>query len=138
MRNHRAANGRIGWFPSHPHEGAVCVPATDPRARSVARGRSLATGREFDLVVAFERTPEEPWRAIAESSFHHLADYNWDTSNGAPRRVENPRDDPRLTAFSWTVRESGQSLAIGAFPGDPRAFVPSRPDRSLAPSLLCR
>ena len=93
MRNHRAANGRIGWFPSHPHEGAVCVPATDPRARSVARGRSLATGREFDLVVAFERTPEEPWRAIAESSFHHFADYNWDTSKGAPSFVTEPEGD---------------------------------------------
>ena len=68
-------------------------PATDPRARSVARGRSLATGREFDLVVAFERTPEEPWRAIAESSFHHFADYNWDTSKGAPSFVTEPEGD---------------------------------------------
>jgi hypothetical protein len=50
-----------------PHEGAVCAPAHDPRARSVARGRSVATGTEFDLIVAFERTLGEPWRAIAES-----------------------------------------------------------------------
>jgi hypothetical protein len=87
------ASGRIERFPSHPHEGAVCVPPGDARARTVARGKSLVTGREFDLVVAFERTPEAPWRAIAESSFHHFADYNWDTSRGKPSFVtESPGD----------------------------------------------
>ena len=93
VRNPNAATGRVGWFPSHPHEGAVRVPADEARARSVLRGKSLATGREFDLVVAFERTRERPWRAIAESSFHHFADYNWDTSKGAPSFVTEPQGD---------------------------------------------
>ena len=101
MRNPTAATGHIERFPSHPHEGAVCVPAGEARARTVARGKSAVTGREFDLVVEFERTREAPWRAIAESSFHHFADYNWNTSMGAPTFVTEPegqeiRRNPRL------------------------------------------
>ncbi len=57
------------------------------------------TGRAFDLVVAFERTPVTG-RAIAESSFHHFADYNWGPDRGAPSFVtelegEGMRRDPR-------------------------------------------
>ena len=93
-------HGRVELFPAHPHEGAVRPPKDEPRARTVARGTSLATGRAFDLVVAFERTPAAPARAIAESSFHHFADYNWDVARGAPSFVtEKPGDgirrDPR-------------------------------------------
>ena len=29
-------------------------------------------------------------RAIAESSFHHLVDYNWDTNIGCPTFLEEP------------------------------------------------
>jgi hypothetical protein len=29
-------------------------------------------------------------RGIAESSFHHLCDYNWDTSMGCPSFVAEP------------------------------------------------
>jgi hypothetical protein len=93
VRNPGASAGRVARFPSHPHEGAVCVPAGEARARSVLRGKSLSSGREFDLVVAFERTRERPGRAIAESSFHHFADYNWDTSKGAPTFVTEPEGD---------------------------------------------
>jgi hypothetical protein len=94
------AGGRhVERFPAHPHEGAVGVPPGDPRAHTVARGRSTVTGHTFDLVVAFERTPVAG-RAIAESSFHHFADYNWDTDRGAPSFVSEPqgngiRRDPR-------------------------------------------
>jgi hypothetical protein len=89
----------IERFPAHPHEGAVGVPQDERRARTVARGRSAATGRAFDLVVAFERDGVVG-RAIAESSFHHFADYNWDPSRGAPSFVTEPsgdgmRRDPR-------------------------------------------
>jgi hypothetical protein len=96
-----AAGGRITRFPAHPHEGCVGVPTDEPRARLVARARSLASGREFNLVVAFDRSPQAPGRAIAESSFHHFADYNWDTRRGAPSFVVEPASDatgrdPRL------------------------------------------
>jgi hypothetical protein len=36
--------------------------------------------------VAFERS-EDGGRAIAQSTFHHFADYNWDPSTGAPSFV---------------------------------------------------
>src|SRR5262249_60055840 len=88
-----APTGRIERFPAHPHEGAVRVPANEPRARVVAMGKSLTTGREFDLVVAFERSASCRGRAIAESSFHHFADYNWDIARGAPSFVSEPPGD---------------------------------------------
>src|SRR5262249_40612878 len=37
------------------------------RAVIPARGKSLASGREFDLIVAFDRSAGAPGRAIAES-----------------------------------------------------------------------
>ena len=83
----RSGGGRIEWLPSHPHEGAVAAPPGDPRARPVARGRSTVTGRPFNLSVAFERSSEFPGRGLAESSFHHFADYNWNPAAGAPSFV---------------------------------------------------
>jgi hypothetical protein len=98
-----APGGRVELFPSHPHEGAVGVPRGEARAHTVARSSSLVTGREFDLIVAFERTDAAPGRAIAESSFHHFADYNLDPSRGAPSFVTEPPGDgilgePRVMA----------------------------------------
>jgi hypothetical protein len=70
----------IEYFPSHPHEGGVGAPPDDPSAKVIATGKSQTTGRPFNLVVAFERSVDEHGnhlgRAIAESSFHHLVDYN--------------------------------------------------------------
>ncbi|MEI9929509.1 MAG: hypothetical protein WDM89_02790 [Rhizomicrobium sp.] len=31
--------------------------------------------------------------AIAQSTFHHFADYNWDTSAGSPSFVDEPPGD---------------------------------------------
>jgi hypothetical protein len=90
---HPLLGSDLQFFPAHPHGGAVRAPAREPRARAVARGRSLASGREFDLVVAFERTVATPGRAIAESSFHHFADYNWSPRLGAPSFVSEPPGD---------------------------------------------
>jgi len=83
----RPGGGRIEWLPSHPHEGSVAPPLGDPSARSVARGRSSVTGHPFHLMVAFERSTEFAGRAIAESSFHHFADYNWNPAQGCPTFV---------------------------------------------------
>jgi hypothetical protein len=109
------ANGRrVERFPAHPHEGAVGVPPGEGRARTVARGRSMATGRSFDLVVAFERTPVTG-RAIAESSFHHLADYNWDPGRGAPSFVTEPEGegmrDPRARGHPRYVANAARWLS---------------------------
>lgn len=89
LRTPHTASGRIEWFPAHPHEGAVC--AQIPHSSVVARGRSTATGRVFNLAVALdgEHTPEggRMGRAVAASTFHHFADYNWDLDRGAPSFV---------------------------------------------------
>ena len=93
LRRDDLPHGRVELFPAHPHEGAVRAPTDEPRARAIARGRSQTTGHAFNLVVAFERTPAAPARAIAESSFHHFADYNWDLDHGAPSFVSEPPGD---------------------------------------------
>ena len=82
----------LKFFPAHPHEGGVGAPASDPSAQVIATGTSLSTGRIFNLVVAFDHSKDNKGnrlgRAIAESSFHHLVDYNWDTDAGSPSFVE--------------------------------------------------
>jgi hypothetical protein len=87
----------IEYFPAHPHEGSVGVPEDGDRARVIATGVSQATGRDFNLVVAFEcrddRHGNRLGRAVAESSFHHFVDYNWDTSKGCPTFLTEPPGD---------------------------------------------
>ena len=80
--------GAIRFLPSHPHEGAVGAPEGEA-ARVIAHGTSKVTGRRFNLAVAFEPGPDRG-PAIAESTFHHFADYNWDTRSGAPSFVSEP------------------------------------------------
>ncbi|MEJ0006661.1 MAG: hypothetical protein WDM77_09960 [Steroidobacteraceae bacterium] len=65
----------IRYLPSHPHEGAISAPP-GLNARVIAEGTSAVTGRTVNLAVAFEATPTGG-RAIAQSTFHHFADYNW-------------------------------------------------------------
>ena len=93
----RRPGGVIRYFPAHPHEGAVGVPEGERHARVIATGRSKATGRPFNLAVAFERERDGHGntlgRAVAESSFHHFVDYNLDTSKGAPSFVTEPPGD---------------------------------------------
>lgn len=89
----RPGGGALELLPAHPHEGAIGAPPDDGRARVVALGRSITSGRSFPLVVAFERAAGSPGRAIADSSFHHLADLNWDASRGAPSFVTEPSGD---------------------------------------------
>ena len=97
LRNPTSTSGVIEYFPAHPHEGAVGVPAGVQNARVIAMGRSLTTGRTFNLAVAFERDLDEHGnrcgRAVAESSFHHFADYNWDVTSGCPSFVEEAPGD---------------------------------------------
>jgi hypothetical protein len=87
-------SGFIECFPAHPHEGAVGIPTDASNARVIAAGRSQTTGRPFNLIVAFEDSTDangdKPGRAVAQSSFHHFADYNWDTTAGCPSFVDEP------------------------------------------------
>lgn len=91
----RASGEPIARLPAHPHEGAVGAPdALNGSARLIARGRSQATGAAFGLCVAVE----EPGlgRAVSDSSFHHVADFNWDPRRGCPSFVTEPAGDEVL------------------------------------------
>lgn len=92
-----AASGVIEYFPAHPHEGGVGVPEGEAHARVIATGISKVMHRPFNLMVAFEKTADEHGntlgRAVAESSFHHFVDYNWDVSKGSPSFVMEPPGD---------------------------------------------
>src|SRR3989441_9366326 len=94
LHNPSAPSRMIRHFPAHPHEGAVGVPDGEARVRVIAIGKSRKTGRTFNLVVAFERAKDKQGhtlgRGIAEASFHHFVDYNWDTEKGAPSFVVEP------------------------------------------------
>jgi hypothetical protein len=86
--NPQAPSGAIRFLPAHPHEGDVSAPRNEG-ARVIAEGTSKATGRPFNIAVAFEpRSGAGP--AIAESSFHHFVDYNWDVRRGCPSFVSEP------------------------------------------------
>jgi len=95
--NSKNQSGVIQYFPAHPHEGAVGVPDGEEHANVIATGISQVTGRPFNLIVAFEKAYDDHGsmlgRAIAESSFHHFVDYNWDTSKGCPSFVEESPGD---------------------------------------------
>lgn len=94
LRDPSAPGGSIQFLPSHPHEGAVSAPP-DAGARVIARGTSKATGARFNIAVAFEGQGAAG-RAIAQSTFHHFADYNWDPRMGAPSFVDEPPGDGML------------------------------------------
>jgi hypothetical protein len=97
LRNPINLSGKIEYFPAHPHEGGVGVPEGEGYARVIATGSSQVTHQPFNLIVAFERVPDRHGnllgRAVAESSFHHFVDYNWDTSIGCPSFLTEPPGD---------------------------------------------
>lgn len=104
LHHPNSPSGHIEFFPAHPHEGGVGVPANGKNARVIAMGKSLVSGRPFNLVVAVESTKDEQGnqlgRAVAQSTFHHFVDYNWDIEKGCPSFVEEPegngmKENPR-------------------------------------------
>jgi hypothetical protein len=98
----RASGEAITHLPSHPHEGEVGVPASlKDHSAVIVVGTSKATGARFNIAVAIDGPGRG--RAVADSSFHHLADFNWDPRLGKPSFVtETPSDavirDPGLLA----------------------------------------
>jgi len=83
----------LRYLPAHPHEGDVSAPPDDPTARVIATGRSKVTGRDFAIAVAFEPQAGGNGPAVAQSTFHHFADYNLDLAKGAPSFVTEPPGD---------------------------------------------
>jgi hypothetical protein len=114
LRSDKAPNGVIEFFPAHPHEGAVGAPAGSKNARVIARGHSLQSGRAFNTAVVIEG---DAGRGIAESTFHHFCDLNWDTDRGAPSFVtdkpgdEMKRDPKRFAIFKDYVRNIARWLS---------------------------
>ena len=114
-------SGVIEYFPAHPHEGSVGVPQDNKNARVVATGVSQTTGNDFNLVVALDgktdRHGHRCGRAVAESSFHHFVDYNWDISKGCPSFLHEPpgneieRDPGRLRDVKTYVANLARWLA---------------------------
>ena len=94
LSNAQSPTGSIRYLPSHPHEGGIGVPEGE-NALVILKGKSQATGVDFNISVAFE-PGEHGGPAIAESTFHHFADYNWDPQSGCPTFVgEKPGDGLR-------------------------------------------
>ncbi len=94
----------IRFLPAHPHEGSVGVSTEQAHAKVIAMGTSKVTGRSFNIAVVAERIGEEPnsqlGRVVAQSTFHHFVDYNWDIDMGCPSFVEEPpgngmKEEPR-------------------------------------------
>jgi hypothetical protein len=117
----RTDGSALEYFPAHPHEGGVGAPAGDDPVRVIATGKSTVTSRDFNLVVAFERDTDghgnQLGRAIAESSFHHLVDYNWNTEMGCPSFLEEPpgdgikKDPSKLDDIKRYVENAAEWLA---------------------------
>lgn len=92
-------------------------------ARVIATGKSKTTGGVFNLAVAFE-SEHGNGRAIAESTFHHFADYNWNPALGAPSFVTEPvgaglDHDPIARA---DVHRYARNIALWLANTDPGGF----------------
>jgi hypothetical protein len=122
LRDPDAPEGFLRYLPSHPHEGAVSKPEGDPTARVIATGRSKVIGTSFNIAVAFEPSASGG-PAIAQSTFHHFADYNWDPhgpGSSTSRRVRRWQD---------RRRRAGRSSAMSAIwrAGSPAPALSGRP-----------
>lgn len=133
-----APGGVLRFLPAHPHEGAVGRPASDPTARIIVTGRSKITGRPFNIAVAFEASPAGG-PAIAQSTFHHFADYNWNPGMGAPSFVtEAPGDGlAKSPEAQRSVRRYVRNLAswLAAAKGKTAESGKDRLDRALDEAL---
>ena len=103
----------VRYLPAHPHEGDVDAPLGDASARVIAWGKSKVTGQPFNLAVAFEAS-EAGGRAIAQSTFHHFADYNWDPASGCPSFVTEPPGHgiADMRAAQQSIRAYARNVAL--------------------------
>lgn len=101
-----APDGVVRFLPAHPHEGSVSAPPHDPSARVILEGRSAVSGVNFNLAVAFEPS-DDGGPAIAQSTFHHFCDYNWNIGRGAPSFVSE-RPGNGIKNFPEALRSTKQ------------------------------
>ncbi len=119
----QSPTGTIRYLPSHPHEGGVGAPDGED-ARVIARGRSKITGHDFNIAVAFAPGPQGG-PAIAESTFHHFADYNWDPESGSPSFVTEPPSDGLKRAPEAMVDTHRYVLNLAAWLSNPSSAAAS-------------
>ena len=100
--------GAIRYLPAHPHEGGVRAPE-GMDARVIVTGCSKASGHTFNIAVAFADGPAGG-RAIAQSTFHHFADYNWDVRAGSPSFVTEVPGDRLITSPQAVPTRGGTCL----------------------------
>jgi len=96
LRDPDSNDGVLHYLPAHPHEGAVDAPDGVPLARVISTGISKATGDVFNLAVAIESSAANG-PAIAQSTFHHFADYNWNPALGCPDFVSEAPGNSLMT-----------------------------------------
>jgi hypothetical protein len=96
LRDAESDDGLLHYLPAHPHEGAVDAPAGEAQARVIATGVSKSTGKRFNLAVAVEPSAGHG-PVIAQSTFHHFADYNWNPALGCPDFVSEAPGDSLAT-----------------------------------------
>jgi hypothetical protein len=114
-----AAEGVIRFLPTHPHEGGIGAPPGSG-ARVIARGTCKVSGRPFNIAVAFDASPKGG-PAIAQSTFHHFADYNWNPATGCPSFVaEVPRDG---ILHSFKARQSIERYVVNDGSSSSNAYV---------------
>jgi len=123
LLNPNNQSGVIQFLPAHPHEGSVGVPSSEHHARVIATSVSRVTHRTFNLIVAFDSATDEHGntlgRAVAESSFHHFVDYNWDTDKGCPSFLTEPpgnqirREPEKLEDVKIYIENLARWLAVG-------------------------
>ena len=117
---HRADGSTLERFPAHPHEGVTNVPPDRPLARAIVRGTSQATGAAFTIAVVTERDPDGAGRIVAQSTFHHVSDCNWDPRMGAPSFVTEPwgHEVERDTAALEDIKRYVANVARWLEPAD--------------------
>ncbi len=97
----------------HSRNGTVSAPPGDSSGRVIVEGQSSVSGNRYNIAVAFEHS-EHGGRAIAQSTFHHFADYNWDPSAGCPSFVTEPAGDG-IVRFPDVLRSTKQYVRNIAF-----------------------
>ena len=118
LANEGSPTGSIRFLPAHPHEGGIDAPEGEG-ARVIARGRSKTTGASFNIAVAFE-PGERGGPGLAQSTFHHFADYNWDTRTGSPSFVDEPPGDAIQRVPEALADAHRYALNIAAWFANPR------------------
>lgn len=128
-----ASDGLLRYLPAHPHEGAVDAPADDPSARAIATGISRVSGRRFNIAVAFEPSADGG-PGLAESTFHHFADYNWNPAMGSPSFVsETPGHGIAGSPDAQrSIRRYVRNIALWLAGRLPAEEVAGLPDRQLS------